>query len=460
MSLESICPIEYGPTKDFGFLPIPKYLQHRSDRPFRLSTWMTCGLSFVASFIIANVYYCQPLLIQISKTFNVSYEEVAIIPTLIQTGYGIAIFFVCPLGDLVRRRQLILLLIFASTTITIAFAVTTNLLVFQVFSFILGTCSITAQIIAPLAADLAQPQERSFVYSIVFTGMLSGAAIARVLAGVVGQFVSWRVIYDIAIGAQCMILVVCYFVIPDYPRKNKSMSYGGILWSMIKYAFTEPIVVQMEIMCIATSICFMNYWVTLTYLLGGPPYHYSTLYIGLFGLFGFVGVTVSPFSGRLIDRIAPWWGVLMAGILMVLLQGLHTAAGGVHIAVVVITCSTLEGLRQLQNVSLISFLFGLEMSAISRLNTLFVLSCYIGQLTGTSTSTKVFVDYGWRAASGLATACFAFLLVILLLRGPHCPRDKWFGYQGGLGMWRKRRVSDPTVTSPEQSTPSTRDFEK
>jgi len=32
-----------------------------------------------------------------------------------------------------------------------------------------------------------------------------------------------------------------------------------------------------------------------------------------------------------------------------------------------------------------------------------------------------------------------FQIVILLLRGPHCPRKRWFGYEGGLEP-RKRVV--------------------
>lgn len=71
----------------------------------------------------------------------------------------------------------------------------------------------------------------------------------------------------------------------------------------------------------------------------------------------------------------------------------------------------------------------------------------------------MFVKYGWRAASALATASFAFLLFILLLRGPHCPREKWFGYQGGIGMMRKKRnVMDVDVA--KVSTRSELDEEK
>jgi len=33
------------------------------------------------------------------------------------------------------------------------------------------------------------------------------------------------------------------------------------------------------------------------------------------------------------------------------------------------------------------------------------------------------------------------MLLILLLRGPHCRRYTWFGYEGGFSIRRKRTVS-------------------
>lgn len=175
-----------------------------------------------------------------------------------------------------RRRQLLLLLVFITATLTLGLAVTRSLMVFQVLNFLIGLANISPQILVPLAADLARPDQRAFAYSIVLTGMLSGVLIARVLSGVIAQFASWRVVYYMSIGAQYLILLVSYFIIPDYPAKNKNMTYWGILWSMMTYSVTEPLVVQVEIMSILTSACFSSYWVTLTFLLGGPPYNYST----------------------------------------------------------------------------------------------------------------------------------------------------------------------------------------
>jgi predicted MFS family arabinose efflux permease len=136
--------------------------------------------------------------------------------------------------------------------------------------------SVTPQILVPLAADLAPEKRRASAISIVLSGLLFGILIARVLAGIIAQFTSWRVVYYFAIGVQTLVLVGSYLMLPDYPSKNKDLTYWHILWSMGKYAFTEPILIQACLISIASSACFSNFWVTLTFLLGGPPYHYST----------------------------------------------------------------------------------------------------------------------------------------------------------------------------------------
>jgi predicted MFS family arabinose efflux permease len=180
-----------------------------------------------------------------------------------------------------------------SSSLTIGLSVTHNLQVFEALSFLVGVVTVVPQILLPLAADLTPPERRASAISIVLSGLLFGILIARVLAGVIANFTSWRVVYYMAIGLQYLVLVGAYLIIPDYPAKNKGLTYLNILTSMTKYAFTEPKVIQAAIVNIASSACFTNFWVclvlslvtyalipllkvTLTFLLGGPPYHYST----------------------------------------------------------------------------------------------------------------------------------------------------------------------------------------
>lgn len=128
----------------------------------------------------------------------------------------------------------------------------------------------------PLAADLARPERRASAISVVLSGLLLGILIARVLAGVIGNFNTWRIVYYMAIGVQFVVLVGAYLVLPDYPAKNRDLTYFKILYTMAKYAVTEPLLIQTALINIASSACFSAFWVTLTFLLGGPPYYYST----------------------------------------------------------------------------------------------------------------------------------------------------------------------------------------
>lgn len=169
-----------------------------------------------------------------------------------------------------------LLLIFLTTTLTIGLAVTSSLAVFEAISFLVGMLSVVPQILIPLAADLAPPERRASAIAVVLGGLLFGILVARVIAGVIAEFVTWRIIYYLAIGLQAIVFVGMYTLLPDYPAKNPQLTYFGILLSMAKYAVTEPLLIQASLILFCASACFSNFWVTLTFLLDGPPYYYST----------------------------------------------------------------------------------------------------------------------------------------------------------------------------------------
>lgn len=148
-----------------------------------------------------------------------------------------------------------------SSSLTIGLAVTKSLQVFETLSFLVGVVTVVPQILLPLAADLAPPERRASAISIVLSGLLFGILIARVLAGVIANFTSWRVVYYISIGVQYFVLIGAYLIIPDYPAKNQGLTYFNILTSMAKYAVTEPRLIQAAIIGIASSACFTSFWV-------------------------------------------------------------------------------------------------------------------------------------------------------------------------------------------------------
>jgi MFS family permease len=97
----------------------------------------------------------------------------------------VGILLISPLGDLVRRRSLVLLLILVTATLSIGLAVTDNLATFQALSFIIAVCTVTPQIMIPLTADLAPESKRAASIAITLSGLMLGVLVARVLSGTV-----------------------------------------------------------------------------------------------------------------------------------------------------------------------------------------------------------------------------------------------------------------------------------
>ncbi|KAG8752131.1 hypothetical protein FRC12_012112 [Ceratobasidium sp. 428] len=127
-------------------------------------------------------------------------------------------------------------------------------------------------------------------------------------------------------------------VVPDYPAKTTGLTYFGILYTMGRYAVTEPILIQCCVVGFLSSAVFVNFWVNLTFLLTDAPYQFSTLQIGLFGLIGALGVIVVPLTGRFVDKLNPWTTTAISIAIGAVFQFIFIGAAGLHIAVVVIVC--------------------------------------------------------------------------------------------------------------------------
>ena len=202
---------------------------------------------------------------------------------------------------------------FTSGSLSIGLALTKSIVGFEILSFLVAVSSVTPQVcigvrstnalrkliglkvLMPLTADLARPSRRATSIAIVLSGLLMGVLLARVLGGIIAQFSSFRNIYWMGVGGknscrkseqtnppppspigQFLLLLAIYLVCPDVPVKNPDLTYLQILFTMLKFAVTEPLLIQGALILFAGSAIFAGFWVTMTFLLAGAPYHYST----------------------------------------------------------------------------------------------------------------------------------------------------------------------------------------
>ena len=95
----------------------PKRCRYNPEKPFGFSMALNLLFGFAATFTVANLYYNHPILNKLADDFHVNQERVSLIPTLAQAGYAGGLLFLCPLGDLFRRRPFVLLLVWFTATV-------------------------------------------------------------------------------------------------------------------------------------------------------------------------------------------------------------------------------------------------------------------------------------------------------------------------------------------------------
>ncbi|KDQ16022.1 hypothetical protein BOTBODRAFT_157281 [Botryobasidium botryosum FD-172 SS1] len=379
------------------------------------------GSSTIAIFALSNtlsainMYLCQPLLIELSKEFSVSYQSVSYIPTLTQAGCAAGLLLLHPLGNVIPRRSLLLVLVLFSALLTLGLAITTSFYAFQLFSFFIGICSFTPQILIPMTAELVGPQRRPLAILSVFAGVLIGPPLTRILAGAIAYYTNLRNIYWISVGGQYIVLTLLYLYCPDIPQNPQNTNYTQTLRSIVDLAFTEPILMQSCLISVASSAIYSSSWVTLTFLLGNPPNELNTLSIGAFGLLGLFGVYSALFIGRHIDKLLPMMVTVLSIIVILISQIIRFNTSGTNIIYLAIATICMDMAWHAQQVSLAVTVFGISANAKSRLHTILLISLCLGQAMGTSIGIKIFTLYGPRGSVLLHIAWTAWQLLAFLV---------------------------------------------
>ncbi|KAF2673247.1 putative major facilitator superfamily transporter [Microthyrium microscopicum] len=411
------------------------------ENPPKFSMALNVLFAFAGAFTVANLYYNHPILNVLAAEFHTTFEEASLIPTLMQAGYALGLFLLCPLGDILRRRPFVLSLVFLTSSLWIILCVTKSLRVFQGVSFVVAISTVTPQLMLPLVGDLAPPNRRATALAIVVSGFALGILIARVLSGTLTNYTPWRTIYWLSCGLQYLIFGLLWLFMPDYPSKNPAgLNYFYMLWSIFPILTRNPVLVQACLVAFFSSATFTNFWTTLTFLLAGEPYNYSPLIVGLFGLIGIAGMLLNPFYARFVsDRYVPHFSVLvgcvttLAGICVGTYTGTFSVAGPVVQAVL-----NDFGMQTAQ-IANRNAIYSIEPNARNRVNVAYMLSTFLGQLMGTSAGNHVFAQGGWRLSGSASVGFIGAAILFALLRGPW--EKGWIGWHGGFSMRKKDKMS-------------------
>ncbi|MFB9315249.1 MFS transporter [Nocardioides plantarum] len=359
---------------------------------------------------VGNLYWAQPLLDEIAGSLDVPTALAGLLVTVTQVGYAVGIFLLVPLGDVLNRKRLIPLVMAVSGLALGGAAVAPSWATLFVALLLVGSTAVGAQLLIPLASELADPAERGRVVGTIASGALVGILLSRTVSGIVADLLGWRAIYVIAAVVSWALALTMARVIPALPARP-AISYASLLRSVFTAIASRRAVPVTLVLGAATFGTFTLFWTALTFLLTAPPFSYSLSTIGLVGLAGLAGALIAQRAGRLHDR---GLSVPVAGAALVLgIASLALAAvGSDSIVVLLIAIVAFDVAVQATMVLSQTRLLSIDPAARSRMNTAFITSNFIGGAIGSAAAGLLWHVGGWNAVliGGVAALSIALLV--------------------------------------------------
>lgn len=360
---------------------------------------------------VANAYFAHPLLDVMADDLGLSRTIAGLIVGATQLGYGLGLFLLVPLGDLLDRRKLILGQSLLSVLALASVGVSQSAAMLLGAMAAVGLLAVVTQALVAYAASLAHPSARGHVVGIVTSGIVVGILLARTIAGALTDLSGWRTVYFASAVLTLAITILLWRMLPRQERAARGLSYGRLIASLVTLIVEEPV---LRIRGIIAMLIFANITTLLAPLvlpLSAPPFSLSHTQIGLFGLAGVAGALGATRAGRWTDR---GHGQRTTGIALGLMLLSWLLIAQLHSSILWLIAGVLIidfGLQAV-HVTNQAMIYRVRPEAQNRLTAAYMVFYSIGSAAGSSVSTVVYAHAGWTgvcvlgAAISLATLLF------------------------------------------------------
>ncbi|WP_425517381.1 MFS transporter [Paenibacillus solanacearum] len=371
----------------------------------RISSGMVFLMAAACGLIVANLYYAQTLVGQISVSTGLSSAAAGIIVTITQIGYVAGLLFIVPVSDLIENRRLMTLLLAALFVALLAAAFAPNAPLFLTASLLIGLGSVVAQILVPFATYMASEEQRGRVVGNVMSGLLLGIMFARPLASFIASMWKWQAVFAMSAILIAVLTILLVKLLPQR-RPTSSTSYRELIVSLGKLFKDTPILRRRAFYQACLFGAFSLFWTAIPMQLT-DRFGMSQQGIALFALAGVGGAVAAPISGRLADK---GWTRLLTGLAMAIaaisfmLTYLFQSNSTTDLVLLVLAAIMLDMAVSGNLVLGQRAIYSLGSEARGRLNGLFMSIFFVGGAIGSFIAGLSYAYGGWDVTSWIGTA--------------------------------------------------------
>jgi predicted MFS family arabinose efflux permease len=369
-------------------------------------------MTITTGFVVANLYYNQPLLNDMANTYHVSTAKVGQVSMLTQIGYALGMFFIVPLADMVKRKRLMLIDFAFVVAALLVTAMAPNIYILLLSGLLLGATSVIPQLLVPMAAHLANPQERGRKIGFIMSGLLIGILLSRTISGFVGAHLGWRAMFYIAAGIMLVMWSLVYFLLPEVEPDYKG-NYKQLMQSLSDLFKNEPGLRLASLRGALCFACFSAFWTTIVFLLK-QNFNAGSDVAGAFGLAGAFGALAAGIMGRLSDKMDAY-KLSTFTLVLVLASFILFAFSAYSMVGLIIGVVVMDMGVQATHISNQAIIFALNPGARNRINTIYMVSYFIGGSLGTFLATTIWGGYHWAGTCAIGITLSSIAIIVHLL---------------------------------------------
>lgn len=373
-------------------------------------------LATATGALVANLYYAQPLIASIGPDIGVSPDLAGSVVSVTQIGYGIGLFLLVSLADLVENRRLVLATLACTTVGLVGAALSTGALPFFAASFLVGFCSTGAQVLLPFVAFLVPEARRGRVLGNVMACVLTGIMLARPVSLFVAASFGWRAMFWASAALMVVIGLALARMMPRYAPRG-GMRYRRVLVSMVVLFRTMPALRWQSATQALAFGAFNLFWTAAPMMLA-DRFAMTQHQVALFALAGAGGALAAPVAGRLADRgLGRRANVGAVVVLGLAFFGTLWAAGAGAVAAMVVLTVLLDAAVQTTQIISRRTIFAVPPERRGRVNAIYMTCLFAGGAIGSVLGTITYHWGGWTATATVGGSIGVLLLVMNVVRG-------------------------------------------
>lgn len=374
--------------------------------------WM---MAIMAGVSVANLYYCQPLLNMIRHDTQLQLTEfqVNLMPVCTQVGYALGLLIIIPMGDLYNRRNTMMWCALTLIASLLCISLANHIFILLLASFVTGFFSVIPQMFMPFASLYARPEEKERKVGMILSGLLIGILGSRVASGYIGHMWGWRTMYVIASVALTGMATLVYSQFPNVKPTYKGR-FVQLLKSIRSLAVKYPQSLLYSVRSGFAFGSFLGLWGCLAFRMKEAPFFVGSDVVGLLGICGIAGALTASNVGKYIPRFGieriNTLGLALQALAWCILAVFDDSYTGIVISILIIDI----GMQCIQ-LSNQSATMKLCPEASSRMNTIYMVTYFVGGSMGTFLAGTLWSLYGWTGtvASGLLMLAFSVLSILI-----------------------------------------------